>query len=381
MIRLIRFSAKGLGLFSENVEMDFFAEQRVFSDNNEMLTNIFSKFYVNNVISIVGINASGKTTFLRLFALITDIINGTPINLSPNRDVMTGSQKIDIEVFGYDGSENVFKLMTTIVRNEDEDGERYVITAEKLYQKPIEKVRTKKDLLTFDGTCHLRERSVSEDFLQDDASIVSLISRNDKILVRNLIRYTDRNMLRYSGNYPGELIRFLDPSIESLTVDMMTSEIELKFYNKEPINLRDFSALSKYLSSGTVKGLMVFLASMRAFQKGGYVVVDEIENHFNREIVATLVRFFMNPRVNKAGATLIFSTHYSELLDEFERSDNIFIVRNRGGISLQKLCAVLKRNDIKKSEAFKSGFLDGTVPQYETYIELKELMMEYAKEG
>ena len=37
------------------------------------------------------------------------------------------------------------------------------------------------------------------------------------------------------------------------------------------------------------------------------------------EIVAALIRFFMDSKVNKNGATMIFSTHYSELLDEFDR--------------------------------------------------------------
>lgn len=27
-------------------------------------------------------------------------------------------------------------------------------------------------------------------------------------------------------------------------------------------------------------------------REGGYLVIDEIENHFNKEIVSTLIRFF-----------------------------------------------------------------------------------------
>jgi hypothetical protein len=131
----------------------------------------------------------------------------------------------------------------------------------------------------------------------------------------------------------------------------------------------------RYLSSGTIKGINVFINAMIVFEMEGYLIVDELENHFNREIVATLVRFFMNKSVNKNGATLIFSTHYSELLDEFERNDGIYIVRNRNGIYTQKLSKVLARNDIKKSEAFKSDFLCGTVPAYESYIQLKKAII------
>ena len=133
--------------------------------------------------------------------------------------------------------------------------------------------------------------------------------------------------------------------------------------------------LDKYLSSGTIKGISVFMNAFFAFEDGGYLIVDEVENHFNREIVSTLIRFFRDSKVNKYGAVIIFSTHYSELLDEFERNDNIFIVRNRKGISADNLSNILKRNDIKKSEAYQSDFLEGSVPTYEAYIALKKVLI------
>ena len=101
-------------------------------------------------------------------------------------------------------------------------------------------------------------------------------------------------------------------------------------------------------------------------------MVDEIENHFNKEIVTTLMRFFMDSRLNKRGGTLIFTTHYPELLDEYDRNDGICIVRNRNGITVENLSYILKRNDIKKSDAYQSGFLEGTTPAYEAYMRLKK---------
>ena len=83
----------------------------------------------------------------------------------------------------------------------------------------------------------------------------------------------------------------------------------------------------------------------------------------------------MDKKVNKKGATLIFSTHYSELLDEFERNDSIYITKNKDGITAEKLSGILKRNDIKKSEIYDSDFLEGTVPAYESYIALKKALI------
>lgn len=69
---------------------------------------------------------------------------------------------------------------------------------------------------------------------------------------------------------------------------------------------------------------------------------------------------------------MIFITHYPELLDEFDRNDGICIVRNRNGIAAENLSHILKRNDIKKSDAYQSGFLEGTTPAYEAYMRLKK---------
>ena len=101
-------------------------------------------------------------------------------------------------------------------------------------------------------------------------------------------------------------------------------------------------------------------------------MVDEIENHFNKEIVTTLMRFFMDSRLNRNGGTLVFTTHYPELLDEYDRNDGFCIVRNRTGITVENLSYILKRNDIKKSDAYQSGFLEGTTPAYEAYMLLKK---------
>ena len=91
----------------------------------------------------------------------------------------------------------------------------------------------------------------------------------------------------------------------------------------------------------TVKGMITFTVAQEVLQKGGYLVIDEVENHFNKEIVTTLMRFFMDSRLNKNGGLLIFSTHYSELLDEFDRNDSIFITRNRDGITVENLLNAL----------------------------------------
>ena len=375
-MRLLKIVVSGLTLFKEKIEIDFFAEQRVSSENNEMVSQCFGSVYTNNVMSIVGINASGKTSLLKVISFIIEFINGESINNIENKDILKDSKSVVVTAYFFDPKNGICKLESEIIKvKENEIDSRYVVNNERLWVKKISKVKSKKDLFDFQDEHITRVRDDKAEFLKDDTSIVLSLNKNKSFFLKDLVRLTNINFLGLIGNFPHELIAFLDPSIETISFDKKTGESKLKFYDREEIIVANPILFEQYLSSGTIKGINIFINAMLVFEEGGYLIVDELENHFNREIVATLVRFFMNKTVNKKGPTLIFSTHYSELLDEFERNDGIYIVRNRKGIFAQKLSDILKRNDIKKSEAFKSDFLEGTVPAYESYMELKKAII------
>ena len=168
-------------------------------------------------------------------------------------------------------------------------------------------------------------RNQDEIYLPDDVSFIIAHNKkvNDTVEVFSLLSYTNINILPFTEDIQLEVITFLDPTIEKLCFEQVEGKtfIHLKFKNEEEIVLNTAVDLEQYLSSGTIKGIITFSMVKEVLQSGGYLLVDEIENHFNKEIVTTLVRFFMDSRFNKNGGTLIFTTHYPELLDEYDRND------------------------------------------------------------
>ena len=102
------------------------------------------------------------------------------------------------------------------------------------------------------------------------------------------------------------------------------------------------------------------------------MLIDEIENHFNKEIVRTIVGFFRNEKINKKGSTLVFTTHYSELLDDFDRNDSIYFTLKEDTLRINNLKDLLHRNDFKKSEVYQSSYLGKTAPSYDAYMQLKK---------
>ena len=376
-MKILRITAQGLPLFKEDMDICFYTQQRVSEDDRNNLYNLIDNYYLHSACAFIGINASGKTSVLKVINLALNIIKNEPINHVEAKTILGGSEKAAIRTYFYDKRKYICCLETVITAKKAKTGEYvYSILSERLWEKPIAGVKSKKYLTDFDGIEPVDTRNSNEAYLSDDVSFIIAHNKkvNDTVEVFSLLSYTNVNVLPFTEDIPLEVITFLDPTIEKLCFEQAEGKtfIHLKFRDEDEIILNNAVDLEQYLSSGTIKGIITFSMVKEVLQSGGYLLVDEIENHFNKEIVTTLMRFFMDSRLNKRGGTLIFTTHYPELLDEYDRNDGICIVRNRNGITVENLSYILKRNDIKKSDAYQSGFLEGTTPAYEAYMRLKK---------
>lgn len=377
-MKLLRITAEGLPLFKRQLDICLYAQQRISEEQKGQLYPLFSNVYLNPANGFIGINASGKTSVLKVILLALGILNNDPINHIETRDILGDAKEVTLNIYFYSEVQSEVCRLETIIASDKTktEGIIYSIVSESIWTKKSDEINTRKAMLSFDEKDPVMIRTGQEAFLSDDVSI--MIARNKKtgenIRAVNLLLFTNINVLPFSEEIPAEVITFLDPTVEKLHFEEKDQKavIRLKFRGKEEIVLNNPIELNNYLSSGTIKGMIIFTLAQEVLQKGGYLVVDEIENHFNKEIVTTLMRFFMDGKLNKNGGTLIFSTHYPELLDEYDRNDSIFITRNRNGITVENLSSVLKRNDIKKSDAYQSGFLEGTTPMYEAYMRLKK---------
>lgn len=378
-MKILQITAQGLPLFKQELEINFYAQQRVGEDDKEILFKLSTKpsVYLHAANAFIGINASGKTSVLKTIQLALSIVKNEPINHVDAKTILGGTDKAVFRICFYDANQNVCCLETEMTSKRTKAGDFvYSIVNEKLWEKPIDTTPSKKALMDFSKMEPSAIRNENEIFLPDDVSFIIAHNKRTKDFLDlcSLISYTNVNVLPFSEDIPLEVVAFLDPTIEKLCFEQTENKtfIHLKFKGEDELILNNAMDLEQYLSSGTIKGIIAFSMVKEALQSGGYLLVDEIENHFNKEIVTTLIRFFMDSKLNKKGGTLIFTTHYPELLDEYDRNDGIHIVRNRNGITVENLSNILKRNDIKKSDAYQSGFLEGTTPAYEAYMRLKK---------
>lgn len=376
-MKILRITVNGLPLFKQELDLLFYTQQRVSEDDKEKLYKIEPNYYLHTACAFIGINASGKTSVLKVINLALNILRNEPINHVESRNILGGCENASFKICFFDNKRKICCLETVVKSKKAKAGGYvYSIVEEKLWEKPVSSVKSKKYLTDFSGLRPIAARNTDEAYLPDDVSFIIAHNKktNDRIDVFSLLSYTNINVLPFTDDIPLEVITFLDPTIEKLYFEKVEDKasIHLKFKDEEEIILNNAVELEQYLSSGTIKGIITFSMVKEVLASGGYILVDELENHFNKEIVVTLMRFFMDSTLNKSGSTLIFTTHYSELLDEYDRNDAIYIVRNRNGITAENLSYILKRNDIKKSDAYQSGFLEGTTPAYEAYLRLKK---------
>lgn len=376
-MKILRITVNGLPLFKQELDLLFYTQQRVSEDEKEKLYKIEPNYYLHTACAFIGINASGKTSVLKVINLALNILRNEPINHVESRNILGGCENASFKICFFDNKRNICCL-ETVVKSKKAKAWEYVysIVEEKLWEKPISNVKSKKYLTDFTTISPIAVRNTEEAYLPDDVSFIIAHNKktNDMIDVFSLLSYTNINVLPFNDDIPLEVITFLDPTIERLCFEKIEDKalIHLKFKGEEELILNNAVELKQYLSSGTIKGIITFSMVKEVLTSGGYLLIDEIENHFNKEIVVTLMRFFMDSGLNKNGSTLIYTTHYSELLDEYDRNDAIYIVRNRNGMTAENLSYILKRNDIKKSDAYQSGFLEGTTPAYEAYLRLKK---------
>lgn len=384
-MRLLRIKVDGLPLYKDSFEVKFYAMQRVMDTHLDSVSRLFGNIYINSAEAIIGINASGKTTALKVVSYVGALLAAKPLN-SVYLPSILADDKVTIFEIDYFSSNNIIRIISEVICEKQQDGSKKTrILSEKVWVKPVTTKTNKSNLLDFQGIELFRERNNSEEYLSEDVSITIALNRifQDTISIADLMVLTDFNVFFPEGNsVASEIISLFDPTIEYISVNRVNGKLlsYLKFHNAEDPIICAPDELNKFLSSGTVKGITVFSEAIQILKSGGYLIVDEIENHFNEELVVSLLRLFLNKKTNPKGAVIVFSTHYPELLDELDRNDSVYITRSADGLLIHNLNSLLKRNDLTKSEVYQSDFLGGTAPKYSALMGLRKSIIKTLEE-
>ena len=367
---------------NQKFRVDFIAADRVFKKSE--LFKLSSNVATQNIIGFIGLNATGKTTTLRLLKTALEIvIRNTDLNSAITSDLIIDDTIIRTTFFY---NNKYHQLESVIGIHDDTDKIKFYYKKETLKHKKASTFYSRTELTDFTNADVENRSDLQNDvmkYLDESKSIVSPTIKGNNSYISDNLWMNYANPVVLSGKAPAEILDVFDDSIEEFSMSKSSpngesGEWKLKFKNDNWIYSGNNTFEPNLLiSAGTISGQRLIHEVIIVLKKGGYLLIDELEAHMNKELIRVILGLFGSTKTNPNGACIIFSTHYVEILDFniLNRKDNIYITRKKNFLlSVKKFSDDFKRNDFKKSEIILSNLLTGTAPKYEAIERLRDFV-------
>lgn len=389
MNKVLRIKIVGIENFENSIFSVDFTNRKNAKTNDGELYNLASRLYTHNVMAFTGTNASGKTMNLKIIDWVLNFFHNKTSSLNELNKIASFENEVTNEYTFSKPSETFSKLdfVRSILKIKKNIDNHFVIVDEIVDIKTIRNSTTNKRAYDLDKS----NSSFSRESILNGNSIKLLNSRSnlnidDKISETSITNYLFPNHeLKVSYLVANNIkidslkkvnpivLDYFDSAIESLipvNFSSISNLYSLKFYNKEEKILQS-NDLLRYISFGTIKGLVVYEAIKDVLRNGGYLLIDDLESNFHKSVTTDIIKLFNSFKTNPNGAVLIFATHYAELLDTLKRIDSIYITsKDNNKLSINNMSDFNIRNDKLKSDAFFNTLKGVTSkPSYDKYQE------------
>lgn len=400
-MHILKMIFHNVPLFKNDLEIDFTNSDTVRrsvddTDYDLKAFKLKAGLYSHVLMAFTGLNATGKTTVLELLSMVSRIIiDGEKLN-DPNiqitlAKIFPGSEQNQEElswdvIFAHE--DFIYQLHSAVKQNHEAGKVQFYYKDEQLLRKSLKS--TKRDSL-FDFSIDLaqsltdRKKEGTNPYLKADMSIAASLGTFSEKL-RPVGIETFMNPPLWMGTPSQEVLHLFDPNISNLKIEAKengTPECQLRFRNQSNVVYGGSPfLLNRLLSSGTIRGLSIMPPIIQVLRNGGYVFIDEVENHFNKKIIEWFFQLFTDKRTNPHGACLVFTTHYPELLNEFSRKDNIFITRRDENYYCEcvKYSDFITRNELSKSKIIFENAIQGTAPRFTDLLNAHQFVEEAVRQ-
>ena len=367
-MKILKVIANGFKNCADGFEINYIPQSRKTSEDKEYeLQEVADGLYVFSTIGIVGKNASGKSSALDLLSVCYDIMGTFRIK---KRKYSLDNVGLTI-YFYHEGS--IYKYCTSL--KDDSIGDKVLFSDQKIEFKKYYKSNANS---IFDEEGY--EEYVVDGELPEDTSNIFFVIKKMSMgafyydsldmgyeIYRAAFWIMQATDLKLS--ILNSIIKIFDENVTGLE---MIDEHNFKLtYCGQTETISD-KELYYRLSSGTSKGLMLYTLVVLSLMEGYDLIIDEIENHFHKTLVENIISLYKDKSINKKNATLIFATHYCEVLDLFNRQDNIYITKADAKVHVSNMYKDYDvRPELLKSKQFYNNVFD-TAVNYEALMALKK---------
>lgn len=349
-MKLLFVKASNFKNLQDDCALNFIAKSKKTSEDKEYeLKEVADGLFVSNTVAFIGKNASGKTTALELLDCCYSTLGD--FSLQDKNYIYNG---LHLEMVFYH-EKKIYKYITDI-SSPSTLNNKATFTKQKLFQKPYYKSKLK-TLLSDEDFVPVEDIGI----LPEDISIVFFVlkKKTNRAVYFNCdgegidtyrLMFNTLKQYDLSAKLLAKVLHLFDGNIEDLK--MLDEHNYVLQVNGERKAISD-NELLHFLSSGTTKGLLLYATVIASLQHGFDILIDEIENHFHKTLVENIISLYKDRSVNRHNATLYFTTHYCELLDLFNRQDNIWVCRAEEHISIVNMYETFDiRSELSKSKQF-----------------------------
>ena len=372
LMKLLRVCASNFKNCADDFTIDFVPKSRKYSEDKEYeLLEIAEDLYVYTTAAFVGKNASGKTSAVELLDCCYSILGEFRLE---GKHYRYDDVRLTMDFF----EDGYIYRYTTVLKNDTSLGNKAIFTEQHVYRKKYYKSYLK-EIYSAEGFEELNDLGV----LPEDTSVVFFVLKKKAMRAGyfncngegvDTYRLLFKAMKNYSisPQVLGKIIKIFDENIKGLKM-VDDSRFELDYQGKKQLVSDD--ELIYLLSSGTTKGILLYVFVVAALENGFDLLIDEVENHFHKTLVENMISLFKDKTVNRKSATLIFTTHYCELLDLFGRQDNIWIAKADDKVRVMNMYDSYSiRPELMKSRQFYNNAFS-TAVNYDDLMALKKELM------
>lgn len=388
-MRFVRMDIKNHPLFTNDFSISTLATDRVTNENLHNVIQLRNHIYLNNKIVLSGCNATGKTTVLEILKEMLKISTKTGnISQSKLNNLFWGEEHIIIVLYFYTENHELVKEELIFNSRKVEDEIIWFIENEKYSIKKVYINESRTNFFSFDDDKKIiktieRNKLDEEEtkYLKDDVSIFFMQEVHKKRSAQRIydtLNNTENNFFNINklGPIPIEILNFFDDNIELLSLNVAENtrrvyfELKLRNHN-EVFTSENLATLQMYLSAGTIRGITIITKVLDTIRNDGILIIDEIENHLNKSIIKLIIDLF-NYDSSQGSGTLIFTTHFSEILDYLPRADNIYINTkdDHNLISTKCYSAYSIRPEYSRQKIYDAAINMSTAPKYDYYMKL-----------
>lgn len=370
-MKLLRVTASRFKNCCDGFTIDLTAKSKKTAEDKEYeLQEIAPELYVFNTAAFIGKNASGKTTAVELLDCAYSILGDFRLE-----DKHYSYDGVQLEItFYHDG---FLYLYETTLSSGKTMGNQAIFRDEHIYRKEYFKTNVK-EIFDLDG---YEEMEDIGDLPEDTSNVFFVLKKKTTraVFFDSFSGGADTYQLLFRAlkNYDidmdvfARIIRIFDQSIKELA---RVDDHNYRLVTENGERVMSDTQLVYYLSSGTTKGVLLYTLMAASLKEGFDLVIDEVENHFHKTLVENMLSLYRDKSVNRNHATLIFTTHYCEVLDQMGRQDNIWICNANSRIHLTNMYEdyQIRPALLKSKQYYNNAFR--TAVNYEDLMALKKVL-------